>query len=80
MPQPEKRYAELSGLVSDSATDIICFTLTQLPLSRRSGSGAAMDIVVSSVRAYISALNKMLGFASAVKASKDTPRKHNISS
>ncbi|KAH7679298.1 Geranylgeranylglyceryl phosphate synthase/Heptaprenylglyceryl phosphate synthase protein [Dioscorea alata] len=27
-----------------------------------SGSGAGMDIVVSSVRAYISALNKMLGF------------------
>ncbi|XP_074575749.1 2-isopropylmalate synthase A-like [Curcuma longa] len=45
-----------------------------------SGSGAAMDIVVSSVRAYISALNKMLGFVSAMKASEDTPRKHNISS
>lgn len=27
-----------------------------------SGTGAGMDIVVSSVRAYISALNKMLGF------------------
>lgn len=27
-----------------------------------SGSGAGMDIVVSSVRAYVSALNKMLGF------------------
>ncbi|XP_020594693.1 2-isopropylmalate synthase B-like [Phalaenopsis equestris] len=26
-----------------------------------SGSGADMDVVVSSVRAYISALNKMLG-------------------
>ncbi|KAI5078560.1 hypothetical protein GOP47_0006231 [Adiantum capillus-veneris] len=27
-----------------------------------SGSGASMDIVVSSVRAYVSAINKMLGF------------------
>ena len=27
-----------------------------------SGTGAGMDIVVSSVRAYINALNKMLGF------------------
>ncbi|KAG6537784.1 hypothetical protein ZIOFF_002881 [Zingiber officinale] len=43
-----------------------------------SGSGAAMDVVVSSVRAYISALNKMLGFVSAMKASKETPK--NISS
>ncbi|XP_031478799.1 2-isopropylmalate synthase 2, chloroplastic-like [Nymphaea colorata] len=30
-----------------------------------SGSGAEMDVVVSSVRAYVSALNKMLGFKSA---------------
>lgn len=43
-----------------------------------SGSGAAMDIVVSSVRAYISALNKMLGFVSAMKTSKETPK--NIAS
>jgi hypothetical protein len=28
----------------------------------RSGSGAGEDVVVSSVRAYISALNKLLGF------------------
>lgn len=27
-----------------------------------SGTGAAMDIVISSVRAYIGALNKLLGF------------------
>ena len=27
-----------------------------------SGTGAGMDIVVSSVKAYIGALNKMLGF------------------
>ncbi|XP_072967174.1 2-isopropylmalate synthase A-like [Typha angustifolia] len=38
-----------------------------------SGSGAAMDIVVSSVRAYINALNKMLGFISAVKATRESP-------
>ncbi|WVZ88105.1 hypothetical protein U9M48_034657, partial [Paspalum notatum var. saurae] len=36
-----------------------------------SGSGAAMDIVVSSVRAYLSAVNKMCSFAGAVKASRD---------
>ncbi|KAF3789973.1 2-isopropylmalate synthase B, partial [Nymphaea thermarum] len=30
-----------------------------------SGSGAEMDVVVSSVRAYVNALNKMLGFKSA---------------
>ncbi|AQK57296.1 2-isopropylmalate synthase B [Zea mays] len=34
-----------------------------------SGSGAAMDIVVSSVRAYLSALNKMCSFAGAARAS-----------
>ncbi|URE22625.1 2-isopropylmalate synthase [Musa troglodytarum] len=44
-----------------------------------SGSGASMDIVVSSVRAYISALNKMLGFVSAMKASKENTEKQNIS-
>ncbi|XP_062182643.1 2-isopropylmalate synthase A-like [Phragmites australis] len=38
-----------------------------------SGSGAAMDIVVSSVRAYLSALNKMCSFAGAVKASSEVP-------
>jgi 2-isopropylmalate synthase len=27
-----------------------------------SGNGAGMDIVVSSVKAYVGALNKMLGF------------------
>eukprot|EP00249_Psilotum_nudum_P016924 c26056_g2_i1 orf=616-2499(-) len=32
-----------------------------------SGSGAAMDIVVSSVKAYVSALNKMLSFKSIQK-------------
>ncbi|GJN28352.1 hypothetical protein PR202_gb16463 [Eleusine coracana subsp. coracana] len=36
-----------------------------------SGSGAAMDIVVSSVRAYLSALNKMCSFVGAVKSSSD---------
>ncbi|KAK3119708.1 hypothetical protein QOZ80_9AG0674100 [Eleusine coracana subsp. coracana] len=38
-----------------------------------SGSGAAMDIVVSSVRAYLSALNKMCSFVGAVKSSSDVP-------
>eukprot|EP01018_Ginkgo_biloba_P032532 Gb_21792 [translate_table: standard] len=32
-----------------------------------SGTGAGMDIVVSSVRAYVSALNKMLGFRVGLK-------------
>lgn len=32
-----------------------------------SGTGASMDVVVSSVRAYISALNKMLGFKDVQK-------------
>lgn len=36
-----------------------------------SGSGASMDIVVSSVRAYLSALNKICSFAGAAKASSD---------
>ncbi|KAG8375940.1 hypothetical protein BUALT_Bualt09G0011200 [Buddleja alternifolia] len=37
--------------------------LTGEPVNRAfSGTGAAMDIVISSVRAYIGALNKMLGF------------------
>lgn len=35
-----------------------------------SGTGAAMDIVISSVRAYIGALNKMLGFQSRSKTEK----------
>ncbi|KAL0432938.1 UNVERIFIED_CONTAM: 2-isopropylmalate synthase A [Sesamum latifolium] len=33
-----------------------------------SGTGAAMDIVISSVRAYISALNKMLGYQRRLEA------------
>ncbi|KAI3861731.1 hypothetical protein MKW92_024432 [Papaver armeniacum] len=36
------------------------------------GTGAGMDIVVSSVRAYVNALNKMMGFKS-VSASKVSP-------
>ncbi|KAK1267100.1 2-isopropylmalate synthase B [Acorus gramineus] len=35
-----------------------------------SGTGAGMDIVVSSVRAYVSALNKMLGFRRNVPTEK----------
>lgn len=38
-----------------------------------SGSGAAMDIVVSSVRAYLSALNKMLSFVTVVNATRESP-------
>ncbi|XP_077225726.1 2-isopropylmalate synthase A-like [Tasmannia lanceolata] len=41
-----------------------------------SGTGAGMDIVVSSVRAYVSALNKMLGFkhTPVKKTSSETSR------
>jgi len=43
-----------------------------------SGSGAAMDIVVSSVRAYLSALNKMCSFAGAAKASSEVPESASV--
>ncbi|WVZ54552.1 hypothetical protein U9M48_005333 [Paspalum notatum var. saurae] len=45
-----------------------------------SGSGAAMDIVVSSVRAYLSALNKMCSFAGAAKASSEVPETATVQS
>ncbi|XP_078434514.1 2-isopropylmalate synthase A-like [Wolffia australiana] len=44
-----------------------------------SGSGAGMDIVVSSVRAYVSALNKMLGYR-VVSSKKATASKSTESS
>ncbi|KAF9617852.1 hypothetical protein IFM89_039034 [Coptis chinensis] len=37
-----------------------------------SGTGAGMDIVVSSVRAYVSALNKMFGFSRTSKVSPES--------
>ncbi|KAK4381906.1 2-isopropylmalate synthase A [Sesamum angolense] len=48
-------------------------TSTQAPTGETvkrtfSGTGAAMDIVISSVRAYVSALNKMLGFQRRLEA------------
>uniref|UniRef100_A0A0A9HGM9 Pco062200b n=1 Tax=Arundo donax TaxID=35708 RepID=A0A0A9HGM9_ARUDO len=43
-----------------------------------SGSGAALDIVVSSVRAYLSALNKMCSFVGAVKASSEVPANQSV--
>ncbi|GER27873.1 2-isopropylmalate synthase [Striga asiatica] len=43
--------------------------LTEKPIDRAfSGTGAAMDIVISSVRAYVGALNKLLGFKDRSKA------------
>jgi 2-isopropylmalate synthase len=45
-----------------------------------SGSGASMDVVVSSVRAYLSALNKMCSFAGAVKASSEVPQSTRVQS
>nr|ACG24230.1 2-isopropylmalate synthase B [Zea mays] len=45
-----------------------------------SGSGASMDIVVSSVRAYLSALNKICSFAGAVKASSDVAETASVPS
>ncbi|XP_024022134.1 2-isopropylmalate synthase 2, chloroplastic [Morus notabilis] len=47
---------------------------TGKPVSRTfSGNGAGVDIVVSSVKAYIGALNKMLGFKDrdSTKASEE---------
>ncbi|PIN01108.1 2-isopropylmalate synthase [Handroanthus impetiginosus] len=41
-----------------------------------SGTGAAMDVVISSVRAYIGALNKMLGFQSSLKI--EGPNERNV--
>ena len=65
----------------------ICY-LISIMLVDCSGSGASMDVVVSSVRAYLSALNKMCSFAGAVKAtavsestrvqSKEWDRRHLI--
>jgi 2-isopropylmalate synthase len=39
-----------------------------------------MDIVVSSVRAYLSALNKMCSFAGAAKASGEVPESASVQS
>ena len=45
-----------------------------------SGSGASMDVVVSSVRAYLTALNKMCSFAGAVKASCEVSENTRVKS
>lgn len=45
-----------------SCTTTVCRLTVYLRFYHRSGIGAGMDIVVSSVKAYIGALNKMLGF------------------
>ena len=38
-----------------------------------SGTGAGMDVVVSSVKAYIAALNKMLGFKDTSTSAEKVP-------
>ena len=43
-----------------------------------SGSGAAMDVVVSSIRAYLSALNKMSSFIGALNASSEAPESISV--
>ncbi|TVU27050.1 hypothetical protein EJB05_29628, partial [Eragrostis curvula] len=43
-----------------------------------SGSGADVDIVVSSVRAYLGALNKMCSFVGAVKAGTEVPQNQSV--
>lgn len=55
---------------------VIFFILFQLVfvLVDFSGSGADMDIVASSVRAYLNALNKMCSFVGAVKTSNGVPK------
>ncbi|CAN6344367.1 unnamed protein product [Urochloa humidicola] len=45
-----------------------------------SGSGASMDVVVSSVRAYLSALNKMCSFAGIAKASSEVHERASVQS
>jgi 2-isopropylmalate synthase len=42
-----------------------------------SGTGAGMDIVVSSVKAYVGALNKMLGFKEHTSTLSKTPLETN---
>ncbi|XP_020101772.1 2-isopropylmalate synthase A-like isoform X2 [Ananas comosus] len=67
----------ISGDNSDPSTHALTGQTSNRTFS---GSGAAMDIVVSSVRAYISALNKMLGFISAVKATSKKPQGKTVQS
>lgn len=38
-----------------------------------SGSGAGMDVVVSSVKAYVAAINKMLGFKDTSPSTEKIP-------
>ncbi|XP_015697552.2 2-isopropylmalate synthase A [Oryza brachyantha] len=64
----------VTGDVSDSK-----HALTGQSFNRAfSGSGAAMDIVVSSVRAYLSALNKMSSFVGAIKASSQVTEGQSV--
>jgi len=48
-----------------------------LSLGSYSGTGAGMDIVVSSVKAYVGALNKMLGFKEHTSTLSKTPLETN---
>ncbi|KAL8479613.1 hypothetical protein ACS0TY_026491 [Phlomoides rotata] len=49
--------------------NVTTHAVTGEPVNRAfSGTGASMDIVISSVRAYIGALNKLLGFKNRLKA------------
>nr|CBX24424.1 hypothetical_protein [Oryza glaberrima] len=64
----------VTGDVSDSK-----HALTGRSFSRAfSGSGASLDIVVSSVRAYLSALNKMSSFVGAIKASSEVSESQRV--
>lgn len=44
-----------------------------------SGTGAGMDVVVSSVKAYIAAINKMLSFKETPSAEKIPVNASNVS-
>lgn len=49
------------------------------PVNRAfSGTGASMDIVISSVRAYVGALNKLLGFKNRLKDPKESKVMHAL--
>lgn len=70
MLSPEKQFNGHSGAVPKSLFSslhiFIYLHVNSMEISilssGASGIGAGMDIVVSSVKAYVGALNKMLGF------------------
>jgi 2-isopropylmalate synthase len=73
-------YSSRLKSVSISAILFFFLTVSSCLSYGFSGSGASMDIVVSSVRAYLSALNKICSFVGAVKASSDVAETASVPS